>query len=393
MTKILVLGAGYAGMMTAARLDEIKEPFTLVNQNDYHYFTTLLHEAAGGRGEISNYKVPIKQIVHHMSSTVIKDEIISLNTDKRLAIGKEAEYPYDYLVYSLGWVPEYFGIPGLEDHSLVIRSLDTAEHIRMHIEHQFVSYLSDGDESHLRIAVGGAGLTGIEFVGELLSWLPSLCLRLGIDSNKFDVQNIEAMPSILPQLSSGLREVAMKTLTERGAKLRINTKITSVERGEVHLEGGESVQAGTIIWTGGVRANPLLSEAGFTVDRRGRAKVNMYLQSVDDDRTFVAGDSAWADDDAGKPYPPTAQVASQMGKLIADNISSAVHGQPLKSFHASLKGTLASLGPEYGVGDMFGLPVRGVVAGLAKEATKVKYLMDLGGARLAMQKSGDIVQL
>lgn len=391
--KIVIVGAGYAGMLAATRLERFSEPFLMVNKKSYHYFTTLLHEAAGGRGDPVDYTVPIERVFHKPSSEVVVDEVTAIDRENRIVTGKADTYEYKYLVIALGWVPEYFGIPGLGEHSLVLSSVDTAVHIRAHIEDEFRAYRKDQDQEHLRIAVGGAGLTGIELVGELLNWVPKLCIEFGIDHNLVDIQNIEAMPTILPQVSPELREIAMKTLTERGAWLRTNTKIVKVEARAVHVEGDDPVRAGTIIWTGGVRANPLLEQSGFTVDRRGKAKVNAHLQSVDDPNVFIGGDSAWFEDEQGKPVPPTAQTASQMGKLIADNLSSFMHGQSMRDFEFKSKGTLASLGPELGVGDAFGIQVRGVVGGLAKEATKVEHLWELGGLRLIADKSGDVVHL
>jgi len=388
--KILILGAGYAGMMAATGLDRISEPFTLINKKPYHYFTTLLHEAAGGRGEPMDYTVPISSLLKKSGSSLVLDEVTAIDRANNVVRGKDAEYSYDWLVIGLGWIPEYFGIPGMAENSMVLTNIETARHLRDHIEAQFQQYLEDKDEQHLRIVIGGAGLTGIELVGELTDWLPELCVKYGIERERVDLQNVEAMPNILPQVSENLREVAARTLTERGAWLRTNTKLVKVDAGVVHLEGGETIEAGTIVWTGGVRANPLLTEAGFTVDRRGRAKVNEYLQSVDDPQVFIGGDSAWFEEN-GKPLPPTAQIASQMGKLIADNVSSAAHGQALKPFHASLKGTLASLGREVGVGNVGNVSVKGIVAGLAKEATKVKYLWDLGGLRLTVDKTTEVV--
>jgi NADH:ubiquinone reductase (H+-translocating) len=392
MSKILVLGAGYAGMMAATRLEKMSEPFTLINKNPYHYFTTLLHEAAGGRGEPMNYTVPIRELLRKPTSNVTQDEVVAIDREHKVVRGKHGNYEYDWLVIALGWVPEYFGIPGMAENSLVLTNIETATRIRQHIEDQFRAYKEDGDERHLRIVIGGGGLTGIELLGELVDWVPELCVKYGIDRSKVDLQNIEAMATILPTVSKPLQEVAAKTLTERGARLRTNTKLVKVEPGVVHLDGGETVEAGTIVWTGGVRANPILQEAGFTVDRRGRAKVNEYLQSVDDPNIFIGGDSAWCEEN-GKPLPPTAQVASQMGRVIAENLTSAMHGQAMKPFHASLKGTLASLGREVGVGDVFNLQVKGAVASMAKEATKVKYLYELGGVRLAVDKSRELIHL
>lgn len=392
MDNILILGAGYAGMMTAKHLDKISEPFALITRNSYHYFTTLLHEAAGGRSAPEEYAVPIGDLLHHSTSAWVVDEVVSIDRDNRVVHLQGGQRRYEWLVIGLGWVPDYFGIPGLAEHSLTLTSLDSAVRIRQNIQHEFEAYTQDGETHHLRIAIGGGGLTGIELMGEILDWIPELCLRLEIDKSLVDIQNIEAMPSILPMVSPALREAARTLLEGKGGTLRTNTKVVSVQAGLMNVADHPPIVAGTIIWTGGVRANPLLADCGLTVDRKGRAKVNPYLQSVDDDHIFVGGDSAWFEVN-GKPLPPTGQVATQMGPILANNVSSIAHGQAMKPFHAHLQGTLASLGREVGVGDVGGVPVRGLAAGILKEATKVKYLWQLGGLRLAASKGAEVVHL
>ncbi|MCL6593770.1 MAG: FAD-dependent oxidoreductase, partial [Alicyclobacillus sp.] len=123
MANIVIVGAGYAGMLTATGLDRMSEPFTLVNKNPYHYFTTLLHEAAGGRGDPMNYTVPIRNLLKRPSSRFVQDEVVKLDRDRRTVVGRQGEYPFDWLVVGVGWVPEYFGIPGLAEHSLVLRDI------------------------------------------------------------------------------------------------------------------------------------------------------------------------------------------------------------------------------------------------------------------------------
>lgn len=392
MAKILVLGAGYAGMMAATSLERNNEPFTLINKHPYHYLTTLLHEAAGGRKEPMQYTVKIADVLRKPTSEFVQDEVVSIDREKKVVHCKGGDQAYDYLIITMGWISEYFGIPGMKENSMSIQNLDTAVEIRNHIEREFQTYLEDNDDRHLRIVVGGAGLTGIELVGELCDWIPKLCIQYNIPKSKVDLQNIEAMPSILPMVSESLREVAARALTEKGARLRTNTKLMKVDPGVVHLDGDETVEAGTIIWTGGVRANPILTEAGFTVDRRGRAKVNEFLQSVDDSNIFIGGDCAWAEED-GRPLPPTAQFATQMGPVLANNVTSFMHGQPMQPFQGHNLGTLASLGSEIGVGQMMSIPVKGVIGGLAKEVSKIKYLWQLGGVRLAVDKTNEVVHL
>ncbi len=387
MEKIVILGAGYAGMMTGSRLERFSQEFTLINQNSYHYFTTLLHEVAGGRSIPSNYVVPLTDVLSRPTTHVVIDEVLGIDREGctvQLKSGRKEWY--DFLVITLGSVPEYFGIPGLAENSLVLNSLDSAIRIHDHIVKQMELYMLDRDLRHLRIVVGGGGLTGIELLGELLDLVPKLCVKYGIPEELVDVQTIEAAPEILPQMPDALRRKAVNFLMFKGAKLHMNTKITKVTAETVHLEGDEIIETGTIIWTGGVRANPLLASAGFTIDRRGRAKVNPFLQSVDDARVFLGGDSAWCEGENGRPIPPTAQMASQMGHVIADNLTALANGRQMKPFHARPLGTLASLGREVGVGTVLGVPVQGVIGGMFKESSKLKYLWELGGLRLVETK-------
>ncbi|KRW91686.1 pyridine nucleotide-disulfide oxidoreductase [Alicyclobacillus tengchongensis] len=393
MSKIVIVGAGYAGMMAAAHLDREGIPFTIVNNHDYHYLTILLHEAAGGRDDGEKYAIPIKEVLRKDTSELVVAEVTGIDKANRVVKTSTGDISYDYLIYSLGWVSEYFGIKGLKEYSLSITNLDSAIEIRKHIDNQFQLYTQDGDERHLRIALGGAGLTGIELMGELLDYLPKLCKSLNIPWEKVDLQCIEAMPTILPMVAEHLRPFVVETYTKKGGKLRTGTKINEVTEGVIHLDGGETVEAGTIIWTGGVRANPLLSESGFTVDRRGRAKVNEFMQSVDDEVIFIAGDSAWAEDANGRPYPPTAQNAEQMGALAAKNIMLRERRRPMEPFHPRDWGTLCSLGAEVGVGSFMGVPIKGVMGALAKEGSKAKYLWELGGMRLAGNRSKYVMKL
>ncbi|MGZ4163479.1 MAG: NAD(P)/FAD-dependent oxidoreductase, partial [Tumebacillaceae bacterium] len=293
-------------------------------------------------------------------------------------------------VVALGNAPEYFGIPGMQENALVLRSLETSKQIHEHIEKQFASFKEDGDERKLKIIVGGAGLTGIELCGELAETLPELAMYYDLPLEKVELINLEAAPTILPMLDEKLRERATDILDSKGVQLRTGTAIVKVNPNQVELKTGETLDAMTIIWTGGVRANPLIKEAGFETDNKGRAKVNEFLQSVDFANVFVIGDSAWFIGPDGKPLAPTAQAAEQMGTHLVTNLLSHIKGQSMVPFTFNNLGTLASLGQELGVGSVKGMATTGVPASLMKEATKVKYLWHLGGMRMLSKKRGQL---
>ncbi len=375
--------------MAGKRFERSLVPFTIINKHSYHQFITWLHEAAGGRRPVDEYKVELTDVFRKHTTTIVNDEVKSIDLKNKHVVGRNRPYPYDFVIIGVGSAPEFFGIPGLEKYSLQVRSLETARHIRTRIDEQVRAYRNDHDARRLRFVIGGAGLTGIEFVGELVEWLPKLCSSLNIDPSGLEIINIEAAPTILPALSTSLQEEALRVLKESGARMMTNTKIVKVEENAVHLESGEVIEAMTIVWTGGVRAHPLLAESGFTCDRRGRAQVNEYLQSADDDHVFIVGDCA-AFVQAGRPLPPTAQVATQMGDLAARNVMAQLNNQPLVSFSPKLRGTLASLGHRVGVGTIGNMQTRGTVAGFAKEMTKVKYLYELGGMRMVSREGAHL---
>jgi NADH dehydrogenase len=390
MAKIVILGAGYGGLMTAVHLEKSGQPFTLINKHDDHQFTTLLHEPAGGRNEFEEYSVKLRDVLRHESSQIEKDAVTALKPKENLVVTEKGQYAYDYLVVALGNAPEYFGIPGMKERALVLRSLETARQIHDHIEQVFSSYREDQDDSKLRIVVGGAGLTGVELCGELAEWLPELTGKYGIPLAKVELLNIEAAPTILPMLPEELREAAKGALRKKGVKLLTGVAITKVNENQVELKTGEVIDAKTIIWTGGVRANPLIAEAGFETDPKGRAVVNQFLQSVDYSNVFVIGDSASFTGEDGRPLPPTGQAASQMGEHAAKNLLNILQNRPLEPFRFHYMGTLASIGHEFGVGHVKGLKTVGVSASLMKEAAKVKYLWNLGGLRLVSLKRGQL---
>jgi NADH dehydrogenase len=390
--KIVVLGAGYSGMMTVIGLQKQLQyneaEVILVNQYPYHYLTTKLHEPAAGTRHHEAARVLIDQVIDSRKITFIQDRVKAIRPQERAVEleNREEAISYDYLVVGLGSAPETFGIRGLMENAFFIRNIDSVRMIREHIEYMFSKYRNEEKrEEYVTIIVGGAGFTGVEFVGELVDRIPSLCKEFDIPREKVRLISIEAAPTVLPGFDPELVQYAVQYLESQGVEFRINTPIEECDEDGVTLKGGEEIKAATVVWTGGVRGNRLIEEAGFET-MRGRVKVDEYLRAPGYEDVFIIGDCSLVFNDEGRPYPPTAQIASQQGENVAKNLVALLRGGKTEPFRFDLKGTLASLGRHNAIGVIGKRKVFGSTASFLKKANDLRWLYTLGGVPLVLRK-------
>ncbi|RYM06180.1 NAD(P)/FAD-dependent oxidoreductase [Sporolactobacillus sp. THM7-7] len=395
--KILILGAGYGGMMTTVRLTKELSPddadITLVNKHNYHYQTTWLHEAAAGTIHHDRTRMLIKNVVNTNRVNFIQDSVQSIDKENKKVVLKNGELSYDYLVIGLGFESNTFGIKGLEENAFAIRSVNTARKIREHIEYKFASYNNDPEakDSDLTIVVGGAGLTGVEFLGELVDRIPKLCREYDIDPAKVKIIDVEGTPLVLPPFERDLAEHAQAYLEGKGVEFKLSTfiKEATPDGVKVQKQGSEELEeitAGTVVWTGGVKANHIPADSGFETNR-GKIQVREDMRAPDDDSVFAVGDCAVvfpAPDE--RPYPPTAQIAIQQAEVIAKNLKHLIEGEPTEKFVYKQKGTVASLGEKDAIGVVFDKKLTGRPAAVMKKVIDDRYLLMLGGVGLVLKK-------
>lgn len=392
--KIVVLGAGYAGLMTTKRLTKILSPeeadIVLVNKHNYHYETTWLHEVAAGTINPNQARYMISDVINPNRVRLIYDVVEKVDKSDKRVILENGEITYDYLVIALGFTTNTFGIKGMEEHAMSIVDIDSSRQIRDHIEYKFSSYKNseNPNDDDLTILVGGAGFTGIEFVGELAEHVPKLCKKYDINRNRVRIINVEAMPSILPMFDKDLVAYAMESLETRGVEFRLGAAINEcTESGFLIGEDNEEIKAGTIVWTGGVTGSPVLTESGFELNR-GKVTVNGDLRAPGEEDIFILGDCAWVmDQEAGRPFPPTAQAAMQHADTAANNIKALLHGQELENFIFEDRGTVASLGVNDAIGNiMSGTKLKGKPAAAMKKVVDNRSLLLLGGPKVLLKK-------
>lgn len=389
--KIVILGAGYGGLMTAVELQRQmsynEAEVILINKHDYHYITTHLHEPAAGTTADEKVRIDLKDILDFNRITFIKQTVTGFDPKARtvnLADGTTLDY--DYLVVALGSEPETFGIEGIREHAFSIRSLNAVRIIREHIEYMFSRYHEDPDNpAYTTIVVGGAGFTGIEFVTELAERLPELCRMFDIPREKVRLISVEAGPSVMPGFDPELVAYAMERLQAMGVEVYTSTPIQSCTKDGITLVDGTHIPSYSVIWTGGVRGNRLVEASGLETVR-GRVKVDAYLRAPGYDNVFVVGDSSVIFNQEGRPYPPTAQLATQQGKACAYNLLALLRGETMKPFEPHLIGTLASLGRWEGIGIVGKMKLYGVWASIMKRLSDMRYLWQIGGVSIVLRK-------
>lgn len=393
--KVLVLGAGYAGLQTVTKLQKElsaeEAEITLINKNDYHYEATWLHEASAGTINYEDLLYPVESVLKKDKVNFVTAEVTKIDRNAKKVETDKGIYDFDILVVALGFVSETFGIDGMKDHAFQIENVLTTRRLSRHIEDKFANYAAskEKDDKDLSILVGGAGFTGIEFLGELTDRIPELCSKYGIDQNKVKITCVEAAPKMLPMFSDDLVNHAVNYLENRGVEFKIATPIVACnEKGFVVEVNGEKQQleAGTSVWTAGVRGSHLMEES-FEGVKRGRIVTNQDLTIAGHDDIFVIGDvSAFIPAGEERPLPTTAQIAMQQGEHVAKNIKHILNGEAKEEFEYIDRGTVCSLGSHDGVGVVYGKDITGKKAAFMKKVIDTRAVFKIGGVGLAFKK-------
>ncbi|MBP2001936.1 NADH dehydrogenase [Paenibacillus shirakamiensis] len=384
--QILILGGGYGGLLSAltARnyLDANEATITVVNRFPTHQIITELHRLAAGNLSEKAVALPLEKLLKGKNVNLIVDTVQQIKpNEKQVQLGNGNTLKYDALVIALGSETAFFGIPGLQEYSFTLKSVADANKVRNHVEERLNSYKQTKNPADATFVIGGGGLTGVELVGEFADELPEICRKKGIDFSEVSLYCVEAGPSILAGFPPELVERATTSLEKRGVQFVTGVPITEMKPTSVILKDGRTIETSTLVWTGGVQGNSVVADCGIEVNR-GRASVTETLQSTSHPEVFLAGDSAVVIPSEGaRPYPPTAQLAWQMGETVGYNLSALFRGAKLSTFTPVFSGTLGSLGRKDGIA-MLGANqtrLKGMPASMMKEASNIRYLGHIHG--------------
>lgn len=392
MKKVIVLGAGYAGLKTVVELQKKlrgQVDITLVNENPYHYEATDLHEVASGNLPASKITFPVADVLNPEMTTLILDHVERVDRDKKtVELRNHQPLSYDYCVFALGFVSETFGIKGAEENSLPMTNVKESEAIHDHIIAQMKDYQETKNPNDLKLIICGAGFTGIELAGALADARPRYAKLAGVTPDQIDIHIIDASKRLLPMFNEKLADYGINLLKKLDVKITTEARIQEIQPNTVLYKSAEDtdsdplhkVEANTIIWTTGVSGNPVVAESGLQA-RRGRVMDSEHLTAPEYDDMYMIGDvAAVMPPDGKRPYPTTAQIALSMANYVAKDIAARVKGtaRPAAYVYKSL-GTVASVGNTRAFGEASGHSFKGYPASVLKKIIMNKSLMELGG--------------
>ena len=391
-TRIAILGGGFAGVATAAHLEQTfgADPavsFTLVSDTNALLFTPMLAEVAASSLEATHISSPLRTSLRR--TTVVRGRVAHVDVEGRCvwlaADARSAEQdsvPFDHLVLALGSVSNYLGLNSIAEASFNFKTLTDAIRIRNHVIDVFERADREADpavrRSLVTFVVAGGGFAGVELAGALNDFARGmLAYYPNVLPCEVRVIVVHSRDRILPELSAGLASYARERMAARGVTFKLGTRVADVRRGVVVVDSGEEICSETLVWTAGTKPHPLLGRLPVERDGRGAVMVEATLAVTGHPGLWAVGDCAAVPDlVSGKVCPPTAQYAVRQASTLAHNIQAHLQSRPLKSFRFTALGTLCVVGHQTACAEIKGVRFSGLFAWLLWRAI---YLAKLPG--------------
>lgn len=396
-TRIVVLGAGFGGLEATLALEQRfrssgRVELTLVNEHNYFLFTPLLPQIVSSYIEPRHIVQSLRDIRRDRAFRILRARALGIDLAQRQLQLDTGPLPYDYLLLALGSATDFFGTPGAAEHCFTLKSLEEAVTLRDHLldlcEHADHETDTARKRQLLTWVVVGGGYTGVELAAELrdLAYRIVIPRYRGISAGDARLVLLEAADDILRGVDEELARRARRKLTREGIEVRTRAKVTRVSPEGVEINEKEQLGAGVVIWTAGVRANPLLESLALEKDKWGRVVVTSNLQVRAFPRVFAIGDGAVVEKTPPEQSPRIAPVALAQARVAAENIARAMDGQMLVPFEFEPTGMLISLGMNDAVIQVAGVKLAGYFAWLFWNAV---HLLRLVGLKKQLQVALD----
>ena len=360
--KVVILGAGFGGLTAARALDPIAD-VTLVDRHNFQTFLPLLYQVSTAGLAADHVAYPVRgalrktKVKFRMGSPIAVD-----HKNKSVKLDSSEVLAFDYLIVALGSATNDFGITGVAENTLGMKTVNEALAIRSEIMRRFEDLCRFEDDTKFSIAVVGGGPTGVEMAGAIAELKRGPLTSDSANAAKnIDVYLVEAGPRVLPALSSKLSERTKKDLEKLGVKVLTNASVKEVKPRQIIFADGSKIPSEVTVWAAGVKGEPAMKKLSVP-EENGRIAVDPTLQVTNYPYIFAIGDIAGAKGKDGRFLPMVAPVAMQQAKFVAKQIERLSKNQALQSFTYVDKGSMATIGRHKAVVEVKGIRIGGALA-------------------------------
>jgi NADH dehydrogenase len=372
--NVVIAGGGFGGAAAAHELERVMPKqsarLALVNETNFALYTPFLPEAAAGTLEPRHVVTPLREMLKRTYlriGAIVGHDPEAKTVTLRAKYGETETMPYDQLLLALGSTSRVLPVPGLAQHAVGFKSLADAIYLRNHVVETLEEANATEDprrrEELLTYVFVGGGYAGLEALAELQDFAADAMdsyPRARLHGMRWVL--VEATDRVLPEIDRELADYALKELRGRGIDIRLETTLEEVTADSARLSSGETLPTRTVVWTAGVKAQPILAELNLPLDERGRVPVDSYLRVQGMDSVWAIGDCAAAPDPRGGICPPTAQHAVRQGPVVARNIAAELGIGSARPFDYRSEASFVNLGRYKAVGRIGDRTFRGFPA-------------------------------
>jgi len=365
MPKVVILGAGFGGLTAARALSKHAE-VVLIDRHNFQTFLPLLYQVSTAGLAADHVAYPIRGALRKTNVQFRMGTPETLNAAaSELTLTDGQVVKYDHLVIAMGSTTADFGIAGVKENALGMKTVGEALTIRSEVMRSYEDMCRQGNKDNLDIAIVGGGPTGVEMAGAFAELVRGPLRSDYADAaNRVRVSIIEAGPRLVPSFSESLSNKTQKDLEKLGVKVLTNTSVKEVLPDSILTLDGNTIQANTTVWAAGVKGVPAMDLLHLPVTR-GRIDVSSTLQVTGYENVWAIGDIAGAVGANGTPLPMVAPVAMQQGRFLAKQIQALAAAKPLENFKYKDKGSMATIGRHKAIVEVKGIRISGPIAWLA----------------------------
>ena len=357
--KIIIIGAGFAGLRLAQDLENSDFDVLLIDKNNYHQFQPLMYQVATARLEPASISFPLRKVFQHSKNVRIRiADVLNVDAKNKVLETSIADFQYDYLVVAFGCTTNYFGNAEIEKFAFPMKSVPEAIQLRNQILQTFEDVLVapiEEQQALLNFVIVGGGPTGVELAGALAEMKKNILPKdyPDKDFSKLTIYLLEGSPNVLNPMSIDSQKMSRKYLEELGVIVKTSTIVNQYDGITVSLQSGETIASKNVVWAAGITGNILEGIPKISTTRGNRLLVNRYNEVENLESIYALGDIAFmVTPKYPNAHPQVASVAIEQAKVLATNFKRSLKNQQKAEDEYHDKGSMATVGKRKAVVDL-----------------------------------------